>query len=70
MPTHRRDDQAPASTPKTPRPKVEGGGLQRHVLDLQRQAGNAATAATLAPDTGTTDVQRHRLDPDHADQDS
>ena len=68
MPTHSTDDGTHESRTRPPKPKAETGGLQRHVLDLQRQAGNAATAARLASDPAMP-VQRHTLDPDHADQD-
>jgi hypothetical protein len=58
MRTHDSDDKAPDKP--APRPEQAAvSPVQRRVLDLQQAAGNAAVAAT---------IQRHSLDPDHADE--
>lgn len=69
MRTHDNDD----ATTATKRPAKRDPGappIQRKLLDLQRQAGNAAVTESLgdlAP-TAAANVQRHRLDPENADE--
>ena len=61
MRSHAEDTPPPART--RPAPKSRG---QDFLLDLQRQAGNAAVSSLIGR---AVDVQRHRLDPEHADED-
>ena len=59
MRTRESDDKAPEKPTPRPEPTLTGSSVQRRVLDLQQAAGNAAVASS---------IQRHSLDPDHADE--
>ena len=72
MRTHDHDDDAAATATKKPSKRDSGATpIQRKILDLQGQVGNAAVAGSIgdvATPSTSTNVQRHRLDPENADE--
>jgi hypothetical protein len=60
MRSHAEETPQPARTRPAPKPQGPDG-----LLELQRQAGNAAVSSLIGR---AAEVQRHRLDPEHADE--